>query len=193
MARIETLYEEFKEWLDGERQFDDLDAMLQKAIDELVAEEEALEKGDPTVEDVHQGQANTPKPKRRKAPNSETPLDLIHKANKEQKFTLGPWYIPDKEDAHSEWTDAEELQKALWDYVRSGDRNIRLQHNTDIVAGEWVEAMSFPVPITLGMTKASGDAKEVTYPAGTVFLGVKWNDWAWDLRSEEHTSELQSH
>lgn len=185
MARIETLYEEFKKWLDGERQFDDLDAMLQKAIDELVAEEEALEKGDPTVEDVHQGQANTPKPKRRKAPDSETPLDLIHKANKEQKFTLGPWYIPDKEDAHSEWTDAEELQKALWDYVRSGDRNIRLQHNTDIVAGEWVEAMSFPVPITLGMTKASGDAKQVTYPAGTVFLGVKWNDWAWDLVKQD--------
>lgn len=185
MARIEALYEDFKKWLDGERSFDDLDAMLQKAIDELVAEEETLLKGDPTVEDVHQGQANTPKLKRRKAPNSETTMDLIHKANGEQKFTLGPWYIPDKEDAHSEWTDAEELQKALWDYVRSGDRNIRLQHNTDIVAGEWVEAMSFPVPITLGMTKASGDAKQVTYPAGTVFLGVKWNDWAWDLVKQD--------
>lgn len=189
MPNIEALYDDFKKWLDNALPFDALDATLQKAIDELVAEEEAaLTKGDPTMYDVHQGQAHTPKPKRRKAMPSETrkaDVELIHKANSEQKFTLGPWYIPNKEDAHLEWTDADELQKALWDYVRSGDRNIRLQHNTDIVAGEWVEAMSFPVPITLGMSKASGDAKEVTYPAGTVFLGVKWNDWAWDLVKQD--------
>lgn len=170
----------FAAWLEGSAEFDALPTEVQKAIDEMVAEDEEAEelaKGQPTMSDVHQGQAYTPKKKRKPAP----PMELLHKANEEQRFTLGPWYIPDKEDAHSEWTDANELQKALWDYVKSGDRNIRLQHNTDVVAGEWVEAMSFPVPVTLGMTKATGDTKEVTYPAGTVFLGVKWNDWAWDL------------
>jgi hypothetical protein len=50
----------------------------------------------------------------------------------EKRFTLGPWYIPDQADAHNEWTDTLELQNALWNYVKSGDRRIRLQHNRDI-------------------------------------------------------------
>lgn len=142
-----------------------------------------LTKSDPTSSGVHVDGVNWKTPKKKKKSDAYA-MDLIHKANEEQKFTLGPWYIPNKEDAHGEWSDADELQKALWDYVRLGDRDIRLQHNTDIVAGEWVEAMSFPVPVTLNMKKAQGDSKEVTYPAGTVFLGVKWNDWAWDMVKE---------
>ena len=97
--------------------------------------------------------------------------ELLHKADSEHRFTLGPWYIPNRYDAHGEWTDADELQKALWEYVRSGDRGIRLQHNRDIVAGEWVEAMSFPTPVTIAMNKDANE-KQVTYPAGTVFLGM---------------------
>jgi hypothetical protein len=116
-------------------------------------------------------------------------LSRIDKVNKavtldtmeEQKFTLAPWYIPNKYDAHDEWTDPDELQKALWDYVASGDRAIRLQHNTDIVAGEWVEAMTMPFPVTMPMRKADGRIDHVEYPAGTVFLGVRWDDWAWDM------------
>lgn len=107
-------------------------------------------------------------------------FDLIHKSNSEQRFTLGPWYIPNRYDAHGEWTDAEELQKALWDYVKSGDRRIRLQHNRDVVAGEWLEALSFPVPVTIDMRK-DANAAPVTYPSGTVFLGVQWKPWAWEL------------
>jgi hypothetical protein len=99
----------------------------------------------------------------------------------EERFTLAPWYIPNKYDAHEEWTDPEELQKALWDYVRSGDRAIRLQHNRDVVAGEWVEAMTMPFPVTMPMKKSDGRVDHVEYPAGTVFLGVKWDEWAWDM------------
>jgi hypothetical protein len=182
MANINNLYKQFTEWLDGDRSFDAMHPEVQEIVDRLIAEEEGVRKEDPTSEDVHQGSSSAnPNEKKRKKPKPSETMDLIHKANDEQKFTLGPWYIPNKGDAHGEWTDADELQKALWDYVQSGDRDIRLQHNKDIVAGEWVEAMSFPVPVTLNMTKATGDAKEVTYPSGTVFLGVKWNDWAWDL------------
>jgi hypothetical protein len=99
----------------------------------------------------------------------------------DKKFTLGPLYIPNKLDAHSEWTDEEELQKAVWEYVRSGDRDIRLQHNRDVVAGEWVEMMTFPYELKIPVTKSNGDKTEFTYPANTVFMGVLWKDWAWEL------------
>jgi hypothetical protein len=99
----------------------------------------------------------------------------------DKKFTLGPLYIPNLLDAHSEWTDEEELQKAVWEYVRSGDRNIRLQHNRDVVAGEWVEMMTFPYELKIPVKKSNGDDGEFTYPANTVFMGVLWKDWAWEL------------
>jgi hypothetical protein len=99
----------------------------------------------------------------------------------ERKFTLGPLYIPNMEDAHSEWTDADELQTAVWEYVRSGDRRIRLQHNRDVVAGEWLEVMTFPYELSVPMMKANGTTSQVTYPPNTVFMGVQWQDWAWDL------------
>jgi len=99
----------------------------------------------------------------------------------ERKFTLGPLYIPNMLDAHKEWTDSEELQKAVWDYVRSGDRDIRLQHNRDVVAGEWVEMMTFPYELKVPIKKADGSKGEHTYPANTVFMGVIWKDWAWEL------------
>ena len=66
----------------------------------------------------------------------------------------------------------------MWEYVRKGDRGIRLQHNRQIVAGEWVEAMQMPVPVTM---RKHADGGEVQYPEGTVFLGVVWKPWAWDL------------
>jgi predicted ABC-type ATPase len=104
----------------------------------------------------------------------------VFKSN-EKRFTLGPWYIPDRQDAHGEWTDSEELQTALWDYVKSGDRRIRLQHRKSVVAGEWVETMTWPYPVTVPMRKADGTEENVTYPTGTVFMGVQWEPWAWEL------------
>jgi hypothetical protein len=100
----------------------------------------------------------------------------------EKRYTLAPWYVPNRMDAHNEWTDAEEIQKALWDYVENADRDIRLQHNVDIVAGKWVEAMTWPHEIEVPMLKAdSGQIVKTTFPAGTTFLGVIWEPWAWDL------------
>jgi hypothetical protein len=98
----------------------------------------------------------------------------------EKQFTLGPLYVPDFMDAHGEWTDSEELQNAVWGWVRAGDRRIFLQHDTDVVAGEWVEVMTMPQPWTVDMMDASGESiGQVTYPKDTVFLGVVWNDEAW--------------
>jgi hypothetical protein len=98
----------------------------------------------------------------------------VSKAEGDKRYTLGAMYIPDRLDAHNEWTDAEELQRAVWDYVRSNDRRIRLQHNRDIVAGEWVEVMSFPYELAVPITTPSGIMVNHTYPANTVFLGVNW-------------------
>jgi len=163
-----------KMWMDGEIEFGDLPADVQDALTEVFSEEpseEPMKVAEPVLEEQFVKQ------------EAVQHLDLLHKANDEHRFTLGPWYIPNRYDAHGEWTDANELQSALWDYVKSGDRDIRLQHNKDIVAGEWLEAMSFPVPVTIGMKKASSN-EQVVYPSGTVFLGVQWKPWAWDMVKE---------
>lgn len=110
--------------------------------------------------------------------------DLIKQA--EDRYTLAAWYIPGRMDAHGEWTDADTLQKAAWGYVQSGDRRIRLQHDTSIVAGEWVEIMSWPSEVTL----QKSDGSLAAYPAGTVFLGVKWEPWAWELVKEGRVNGL---
>jgi hypothetical protein len=97
-----------------------------------------------------------------------------------RRFTLGPLYVPDFMDAHGEWTDSEELQQAVWEWVRGGDRTIYLQHDKDVKAGEWVEVMTMPQPWTVDMLDGAGNAiGKITYPAGTVFLGVIWDEKPW--------------
>lgn len=111
-----------------------------------------------------------------------TKAGLFVEKSDELRFTLGPMYVPDFLDAHGEWTDADELQKAVWDYVRSGNRDIYLQHDRTVKAGEWVECMTFPYELTVPMMNADGTtAGEVTYPKNTVFLGVQWEPHAWQM------------
>jgi hypothetical protein len=169
-----------EDWMNGLINWVDLPVHVQEAIDEAMVayvdetgEDDAASE---TVEEPFDDELVKAAPEQLSSAN----VELLHKADSEHRFTLGPWYIPNRYDAHGEWTDADELQKSLWEYVKSGDRGIRLQHNKDIVAGEWVEAMSFPVPVTIGMTK-DANSKQVEYPAGTVFLGVQWKPWAWEL------------
>jgi hypothetical protein len=116
-----------------------------------------------------------------KSAEDDSTIGSISK-NAELRYTLGPWYVPNSQDAHGEWTDTQELQKALWGYVENGDRDIRLQHNVNVVAGKWVEAMTWPHPVDVPMLQAdTGAIRKTTFPAGTVFLGVQWEPWAWDL------------
>jgi hypothetical protein len=107
-------------------------------------------------------------------------MSLVTKAANERRYTLGPMYVPNRIDAHGEWTDPEELQNAVWGYVRKGDRRIRLQHNRDVVAGEFVEVLTWPYEVTVPMMKETG-MSETTFPKDTVFLGVVWEPWAWEL------------
>ncbi len=98
----------------------------------------------------------------------------------EQRFTLGPVYVPGIEDAHQEFTDDETLQKAMWEWVRKGDRRIYLQHS-DKVAGEMVEMLTWPFEITTEMTVPNQGVTKYTFPSNTPFMGVIWKEWAWDL------------
>lgn len=108
----------------------------------------------------------------------------VSKAVTEDRFTLGPMYVPNRLDAHAEWTDVEELQKAVWSYVQKGDRRIRLQHNRDKVAGEWVEVMTWPYEVEVPMMQKDAAPTPVAFPEGTVFLGVVWEPWAWEMVKE---------
>ena len=108
-------------------------------------------------------------------------VSFVSKSAEERRYTLGPMYVPDRIDAHNEWTDSLELQKSVWDYVRNGDRRIRLQHDKEVVAGEWVEVMAWPYEVSVPMQKADGSSAQITFPQDTVFLGVIWEPWAWEM------------
>jgi 2'-5' RNA ligase len=110
--------------------------------------------------------------------------DVVNKAMdtvEEARYTLSVWYVPDRLDAHGEWADKEELQKAFWNYMANPDKGIRLQHNKSIVVGQAVDGVVWPDPITVTLNKADGTSVEHTFPAGTPFLGVKWSEEAWPL------------
>ncbi|AYD87311.1 capsid maturation protease [Microbacterium phage ValentiniPuff] len=98
-----------------------------------------------------------------------------------KKYTYGPWYVPDSVDLHNEWASRDDVQEALWKYVETGDRDIRLQHDTSIVAGHWVELATVPFPVSVPVENEQGVMVKHTYPAGTPFMGVIWEDWAWNL------------
>jgi hypothetical protein len=108
----------------------------------------------------------------------------IVKSIAEERYTLGPVYMPDTLDAHGEWATAEDLQKSAINYVKStgADRTIYLQHS-DQPAGEWVGIMAWPHEVTAHMTKSVDGVRKSTdtvFPAGTVYMGVEWAPWAWE-------------
>jgi hypothetical protein len=98
----------------------------------------------------------------------------------EQRFTLAPVYVPGIEDAHGEFTDDDTLQKALWDWMRSGDRTIYLQHS-EKAAGEMVEMLTWPMPIETALAVPGEGVTKYAFPANTPFMGVIWEPWAWDM------------
>ena len=100
----------------------------------------------------------------------------------EQRYTLGPVYVPGQVDAHGEWASDEDLQKALWGLVRKGNLDLRLQH-TEKSVGEIVEVVTWPQRVTLDM-QIPGEARkssQVEFPANTPFMGVIWTHEGWEL------------
>jgi len=108
----------------------------------------------------------------------ERSADIISKAA-EHRYTLGPVYVPNREDAHGEFTDSDTLQAALWEWVRKGDRRIFLQHG-DKVAGEAVEVLTWPFAIEAELGVPGQGVTKYAFPANTPFMGVVWESWAWE-------------
>jgi len=108
------------------------------------------------------------------------PSHLSKAVVEEERYTFSPWYVPDVLDAHGEWTDPREVQHAFWKYLANEDRDIRLQHNTDIVAGRWVEGATWPYEVEVEIKHPEGEV-QYKFPAGTPFLGIIWEPWAWEL------------
>lgn len=109
----------------------------------------------------------------------------IAKSANEKRFTLGPFYIPDRLDAHNEFVNPEDLQQGIWNYVRKGYRDIHLQH-TDRKAGEWVEIVSWPYPTEVDLLVPGDEVRKArvrkeSFPQGTAYMGVVWEPWAWKL------------
>lgn len=107
-------------------------------------------------------------------------FDLVPIMKSEQRYTMGPVYVPNYEDAHGETIDESTLQKAIWEWVREGDRSIMLQHS-DKVAGEMVEILTLPMETEMSLTVPNQGVTKYTFPENTPFMGVIWEDWAWEL------------
>ena len=116
--------------------------------------------------------------------DTTTKLAALHEvvpfAKAEERYTLGPVYVPGRLDGHGEFIDSDTLQKAIWDWVRSGDRTIFLQHS-EKAAGEMVEILTWPMPIQTSLSLPGEDVRKVEFPAETPFMGVVWESWAWEL------------
>ena len=108
----------------------------------------------------------------------DLPLATIVKA--EKRYTMGPVYVPGLEDAHGETIEATELQESIWDWVRKEDRRIYLQHS-EKVAGEMVEILTWPMEIETSLIVPGEGVTKYSFPENTPFMGVIWEDWAWDL------------
>lgn len=161
---IPEIFAQLQDLYDGEVEFVELGV----EGDQIVVR--PVEKSNPTVSSVH-------------VPSTEWDKKrmLVSKAlDEEKRYTLSPWYVPDSLDAHGEWTDKEEVQRAFWDYLKKPDRTIKLQHNTDIIAGEWVEGLTWPHEVEVPVKHPEGE-QTLKFPAGTPFLGVIWEPWAWEL------------
>jgi len=98
----------------------------------------------------------------------------------ENRFTLGPVYVPGFEDAHGEFTDEDTLQKALWGWMKASDRTIYLQHS-EKAAGEMVEMLTWPMPIETELEVPNEGVTKYAFPANTPFMGVIWEPWAWEM------------
>jgi hypothetical protein len=94
-------------------------------------------------------------------------------------YTFSPLYIPNRLDAHKHWADPDDLQKAVWNLQRAGDRTINVQHLPGTRAGEWVELATWPWEHEAELSVPGGTITKHRFPPNTPWMGVVWDDAAW--------------
>jgi 2'-5' RNA ligase/cation transport regulator ChaB len=114
----------------------------------------------------------------------------LAKVRPDSRFTFAPLYLPNAEDAHGEWATPDDLQKAVWDYARTGDREITLQHIPGVVIGEWVELACWPWEHEATLTVPGSAVRKVKLPPNTPWMGVVWSERAWPLVKSGHLRGL---
>lgn len=100
-----------------------------------------------------------------------------------QRYTFGPVYAPNIDDAHGEFVDAPTLERAAREYAKLGDLNIYLQH-TKKIAGVRTDWVVWPYEVTAELVLPDGSSETHTFPAGTVFMGVEWDEAVWPMVEE---------
>jgi len=105
---------------------------------------------------------------------------IIEKSD-ELRRTVGPLYSPNRKDAHGEYAEAQDLEDAIAEYVKAGDMRIRLQHNTEKVAGHTIGIIAWPKEERVMLKTADGGEHEAVFPAGTIYQSVEWTPDAWKL------------
>lgn len=124
-------------------------------------------------------------------------LGSILKASDKARYTFSLVYKASEpeapvEDAHGEFATEAGLREAQWDYVSAGDRSIYVQHG--LVpglgyrrAGQWVDLVCWPYPVETELLlpdEATGKLEKggpQAIPAGSLFMGIRWEPWAWEL------------
>jgi hypothetical protein len=116
-----------------------------------------------------------------KVRKDETGISVNPATGEEWRYTLGPVYIPGEMDAHGDSVDPDVLELAIHDYVKSGDRLIRMQHDIDTIAGEWVGLLVWPWEVDMPVTDPdTGEETVQHFPANTPFMGVEWTPDVWE-------------
>ena len=107
-------------------------------------------------------------------------MDILAKAA-EQRMTLAPIYLPNALDKHSEWTSPAELERAIFEFSKRGDRTVRLQHQDGTAIGTVESAFVWPYEHTAEILSGRGLQKGIrTFPAGTAFAWIRWQPAAWE-------------
>jgi hypothetical protein len=104
----------------------------------------------------------------------------VTKSNDEKRYTLGVMYVPGVRDSDNEYANADELQRACWDFVRKGSKRVRDTHTATEI-GDLVELISWPFPTEAEMSTGDGKVVKRKLPAGTVYAGVVWDEKVWPL------------
>jgi hypothetical protein len=102
----------------------------------------------------------------------------LTKAAPERRYALGVLYMPNKLDAHREWSTADDLHQALWDFARHGDKKLRKQHGDEVI-GEVVEAFVWPFDHDADLIQADGSLRKAELPAGTAYIGAIFTPQGW--------------
>ena len=110
----------------------------------------------------------------------------ISDIDNEKRYTFTVVYKSNVADAHNEYITADELQEALWNHVRAGDRNVYIQHGRVPgvgfeKAGEWVELSHWPYDVDVDFQFVDGKIEKRTIPAGSIWMGTIWEPWAWEM------------